>query len=348
MDDIHFTPIEELGEFGLIDRLTSAFEIKNPSTEVSVGDDCAVIDHKGKKILISTDMMVSNIHFDLLYTPLQHLGYKAIIQAISDIYAMNGTAEQVFVSIAFSNQFSVEMADLLYSGMRSACDHYHLDLAGGDTTTIASGLVINITVIGCADEDAITYRHGASKNDILCVSGDLGAAYLGLVLLEREKEVYLADHEMQPDLEGNDYILRRHLRPEARKDIVEMLSELKIKPTSMIDISDGLSSEILHLAKQSKTGVKLFEEKIPVDPSAYKTARKFNLDPTTCALNGGEDYELLFTIKAGDFEKIKNNPDISPIGHITDEDYGCKLITKSGSEVELKAQGWKVFDKKAE
>lgn len=345
MADVSFTSIDELGEFGLIDRLTKALEINNKSTLMSVGDDCAIVSYPDKNILLSSDMMVSNVHFDLLYTPLQHLGYKAVIQSISDIYAMNGIAEQIIVSVAFSNKFSVEMADLLYEGIKAACNQYEVDLAGGDTTTILNGLVINVTAIGSAAPEMICYRHGAVKNDILCVSGDLGAAYLGLLLLEREKMVYLTDNQMQPILEGHDYILRRQLRPEARKDMVLMLKDIGIKPTSMIDISDGLSSEILHIAKSSNVGVKLFEDKIPIDPTAFKTARDFNLDPVTAALSGGEDYELLFTIKTEDYEKIKNNPDITAIGHITDQDYGCKLITKSGSETEIKAQGWKVFNK---
>ena len=265
MADVQFTSIDELGEFGLIDRLTQGSEIRNASTLMSVGDDCAIVSYPDKSILLSSDMMVSNVHFDLLYTPLQHLGYKAVIQSISDIYAMNGIAEQIIVSVAFSNQFSVEMADLLYEGVKAACKQYEVDLAGGDTTTILNGLVINVTAIGSVAHEMICYRHGAVKNDILCVSGDLGAAYLGLLLLEREKMVYLTDNQMQPILEGHDYILRRQLRPEARKDMVLMLKDIGIKPTSMIDISDGLSSEILHIAKSSNVGVKLFEDKILQD-----------------------------------------------------------------------------------
>jgi len=345
MQDIHFTPVSELGEFGLIDFLSKDLKIFSSHTLKAVGDDCAVLDAKGKKILLSTDMLVHGVHFDLTYFPLQHLGYKAITSSISDIYAMNGEAAQVVVSIAVSNHFSVEMIDLLYSGMKNACEQYKIDLVGGDTTTLGSGLIINVAAVGYADEDRIVYRNGAKKNEILCVSGDLGGAYAGLLVLEREKKVYEVDKEMQPKLEGYDYVLRRCLRPEARKDIVEMLRELDIVPTAMIDISDGLSSEIIHLCKQSGTGVKLFEEKIPLDPQTYSTARELNMDPTTFALNGGEDYELLFTIRQEDFKKIENNPDITPIGHITDADYGWKLISKSGNEHELLAQGWKVFNK---
>jgi thiamine-monophosphate kinase len=343
MSEPTFTPINELGEFGLIDRLTEQIKINNESTIKAGGDDCAVVDYQNNQTLVSTDMLVSNVHFDLLYTPLQHLGYKSIIAGISDIYAMNGMARQVFVSVAISNQFSVEMLDLLFSGMLTACENYQVDFAGGDTTTIENGLVINVTAVGEAHAKDIVYRTGAKKNDILCVTGDLGASYVGLLILEREKQVYLADQKMQPKLEGYDYILKRQLRPEARIDIVKELDSLGIKPSSMMDISDGLSSEILHISRQSQLGCKLFEDKIPIDPATYNTARELNLDPTTCALSGGEDYELLFTISVEDFEKIKDHPDFTPIGHMTDLDYGCKMISKSGNEHDIKAQGWKVF-----
>ncbi|MBT3423541.1 MAG: thiamine-phosphate kinase [Bacteroidetes bacterium] len=346
LSEITFTPINELGEFGLIDRLTEQIQIQNASSIKAGGDDCAVIDYKNKQTLVSTDMLVSNVHFDLLYTPLQHLGYKSIIAGISDIYAMNGMAEQVVVSIAISNQFSIEMLDLLFSGMLTACEQYKVDFVGGDTTTIDTGLVINVTAMGHAAKKEIVYRDGAKKNDILCVSGDLGASYVGLLILEREKQVFLADKQMQPKLEGYDYVLKRQLRPEARIDVVKELKALGVVPTSMIDISDGLSSEILHISKQSKLGCKLFEEKIPIDPTTYNTARELNLDPTTCALSGGEDYELLFTVSAEEFEKLKDHPDFTPIGHMTDLDFGCKMISKSGYEHELKAQGWKVFGAK--
>lgn len=339
------TEIKELGEFGLIKHLTQNFPPQNKSSLKGVGDDCAVIDNGDKVTVISSDMLVHNIHFDLMYTPIMHLGYKSIVVGISDIYAMNAKAEQVVVSIAISSQFSVELIEDLYKGMYAACEHYGVDLVGGDTTTIDNGLVINITAIGSAKKEKLAYRNGAQKNEILCVSGDLGGAYAGLLVLEREKQVFMSDAEMQPILDGYDYLLQRILRPEARKDIVELFESLDLQPTSMMDISDGLSSEILHIAEQSNIGCKLFEEKIPIDPLTYNTARQLNLDPTLCALNGGEDYELLFTIKLDDFKKIENNPDITAIGHITDADYGCKLITKSGSEVELKAQGWQVFGK---
>jgi len=345
MDNITFTPVSELGEFGLIDFLTKDSPLVSNKTIKAVGDDCAVIDMQGKKMLLTTDMMVHGVHFDLDYFPLQHLGYKAVTSSISDVYAMNGIASQIIISIAVSNHFSVEMLDLLYSGIKSACEKYRLDLVGGDTTTLGKGLIINISAVGFADEENIVYRNGAKKNEIICVSGDLGAAYTGLLVLEREKQVYLVDKDMEPKLDDYEYILRRFLHPEARKDIVELFSQLKIKPTSMIDISDGLSSELHHICKQSGMGAKIFEDKLPLDPLVISTARELNLDPGICALNGGEDYELLFTISQDDFEKIKNNPDITPIGHITDDDYGIKLITKVGSEHDLIAQGWKVFNK---
>jgi thiamine-monophosphate kinase len=338
------TEIKELGEFGLIDRLTQNIKIHNKSTVKGVGDDCAVIDYGNRQTVVSTDMLVHGVHFDLMYTPLKHLGYKAIISGISDIYSMNAIAEQVVVSIAISNQFSVELIDVLYSGMLTACEAYEVDFVGGDTTTIQQGLVITVTAMGSAKKEKIVYRSGAQKNELLCVTGDLGGAYTGLLVLEREKKVFLDNPEMQPELKGYDYMLQKQLKPEARKDIIGIFDELKLQPTSMLDISDGLSSEILHICKQSQVGCKLFEEQIPIDPNVHKLARELNLDPTTCALNGGEDYELLFTIKQDDYEKIKNLPDFTPIGHITDSDFGAKLITKSGSEVELKAQGWKVFD----
>lgn len=343
-DTIH-TDIKELGEFGLIDHLTQNIALHQKSTVLGVGDDCAIIDKGETYSLVSTDMFVNNIHFDLMYTPLKHLGYKCVTASISDIYAMNGKAEQIVVSLAISNQFSVELIEEIYTGMLTACNQYEIDFVGGDTTTILNGLVINVTAIGSVAKDKVVKRGGASKNDLLIVSGDLGAAYTGLLLLEREKEVFKANDQMQPQLEGYDYILERCLKPEARKDIVEILDQKGILPTSMMDISDGLSSEIMHLGKNSGLGCKLFEEKIPIDSQTFETARKLNLDPTTCALNGGEDYELLFTIKPDDFDKIKNDPDFTAIGHMYDADYGIKLITRSGSEHNLQAQGWKVFNK---
>lgn len=334
------TEIEQLGEFGLIDHLTKNFEIKNKSTIKGIGDDAAVLNFDGKRTLISTDLLLEGIHFDLSYTPLKHLGYKAIQVNLSDICAMNGTATQVTVSIGLSSKFPLEAVEELYQGISIACEKYGIDLAGGDTTSSKQGLVISVTSIGYADEKDICYRNGAGEGDLLCVSGDLGGAYIGLQLLEREKNIFLENPNIQPDLEGKDYIVERQLKPEARKDIVEALKLMKIKPTSMIDISDGLASEILHICKQSDKGCNLYEEKIPIDPMTYDTARDFGIDPTVCALNGGEDYELLFTIKQSDFEKIRNNPDISIIGHITEASAGCNLISKSEKVYPITAQGW--------
>ena len=334
------TEIEQLGEFGLIDHLTKNFEIKNKSTIKGIGDDAAVLNFDGKRTLISTDLLLEGIHFDLSYTPLKHLGYKAIQVNLSDIYAMNGTATQVTVSIGLSSKFPLEAVEELYQGISIACEKYGIDLAGGDTTSSKQGLIISVTSIGYADEKDICYRNGAGEGDLLCVSGDLGGAYIGLQLLEREKNIFLENPNIQPDLEGKDYIVERQLKPEARMDIVEALKLMKIKPTSMIDISDGLASEILHICKQSDKGCNLYEEKIPIDPMTYDTARDFGIDPTVCALNGGEDYELLFTIKQSDFEKIRNNPDISIIGHITEASAGCNLISKSEKVYPITAQGW--------
>ncbi len=334
------TEIEQLGEFGLIDHLTKNFEIKNKSTIKGIGDDAAVLNFDGKRTLISTDLLLEGIHFDLSYTPLKHLGYKAIQVNLSDIYAMNGTATQVTVSIGLSSKFPLEAVEELYQGISIACEKYGIDLAGGDTTSSKQGLIISVTSIGYADEKDICYRKGAAEGDLLCVSGDLGGAYIGLQLLEREKNIFLENPNIQPDLEGKDYIVERQLKPEARKDIVEALKLMKIKPTSMIYISDGLASEIIHICKQSDKGCNLYEEKIPIDPMTYDTARDFGIDPTVCALNGGEDYELLFTIKQSDFEKIRNNPDISIIGHITEASAGCNLISKSEKVYPITAQGW--------
>lgn len=288
-------------------------------------------------------MLLEGIHFDLAYCPLKHLGYKAIQVNLSDIYAMNGTATQVTVSLGFSSKFPLEAVEELYDGMLLACEKYKIDLIGGDTTSSKQGLVISITSIGYADEKDIVYRDTAQEGDLLCVSGDLGGAYTGLQLLEREKLVYLENPNVQPDLEGKDYIIERQLKPEARWDIVELLRDINVVPTSMIDVSDGLASEVLHICKKSNKGCNVYEEKIPIDPMTYDTAREFNLDPTVCALSGGEDYELLFTIKQADYDKIKFNTDISVIGHITEASAGCNLITKSGNVHELKAQGWNAF-----
>lgn len=342
-DNKEKTEIVNLGEFGLIDHLTKNIKLTQTSTIKGSGDDAAVLDPKDKKVLISTDMLLEGIHFDLSYCPLKHLGYKAIQVNLSDIYAMNGIATQVTVSLGFSSKFPLEAIEELYAGMLLACEKYKVDLIGGDTTSSKQGLVISVTSIGFADEKDIVYRNTAQEGDLICVSGDLGGAYTGLQLLEREKLVYLENPNIQPDLEGKDYIIERQLKPEARWDIVELLKDLKILPTSMIDISDGLASEVLHICKQSNKGCNLYEEKIPIDPMTYDTAREFNLDPTVCALSGGEDYELLFTIKQADYDKIKFNSDISIIGHVTEASAGCNLITKSGNSHELKAQGWNAF-----
>jgi len=334
------TELNSLGEFGLIKHLTQFIELTNESTLKGIGDDAAVLNYKDKQIVVSTDMLVEGVHFDLAYVPLKHLGYKSVSVNLSDIYAMNAEPKQITVSIAVSNRFSVEALEELYAGMLMACKKHQVDIVGGDTTTSKSGLIISITAIGQALAEDIVYRNGAKDGDLLCVTGDLGAAYLGLQLLEREKQIFIESPGVQPDLDGNDYILERQLKPEARKDIPPLLKVLDVKPTSMIDISDGLASEILHITSQSKAGCNLYEEKIPIDPSTYNTAREFNMDPTVCALSGGEDYELLFTIRQEDFPKIKANPDITVIGHITAEKEGVNLITKGGTSVPLKAQGW--------
>lgn len=337
------TGIEQLGEFGLIDYLTKNIKISQPTTIRGVGDDAAVLDFSGKKVLISTDMLLEGIHFDLAYTPLKHLGYKSIQVNLSDIYAMNGIASQVTVSIGLSSKFPLEAIEELYEGIYLACEKYNVDLIGGDTSASKQGLVISVTSIGYADENDVVYRNGAQEGDLICVSGDLGGAYTGLQLLEREKLIYLENPNIQPDLEGKDYIVERQLKPEARRDIVELLKSIEVKPTAMIDVSDGLASEILHICRQSDKGCNLYEEKIPLDPMTYETAREFNLDPTICALSGGEDYELLFTVKQADYDKIKFKMDITIIGYITEPSAGCNLITKSGNSHPLKAQGWNAF-----
>ncbi|MBC7745633.1 MAG: thiamine-phosphate kinase [Flavobacterium sp.] len=340
------TEIEELGEFGLIEHLTKNFKINHPFTIRGVGDDAAVLNFEGNKTLISTDLLLEGIHFDLAYTPLKHLGYKAIQVNLSDIYAMNGTPSQVTVSIGISSKFPLEAVEELYLGISIACEKYNIDLVGGDTSSSKQGLIISVTSIGYVDENKICYRNGAGEGDLICVSGDLGGAYIGLQLLEREKGIYLENPQIQPNLEGKDYIVERQLKPESRKDIIEVLRDIGVLPTSMIDVSDGLASEILHICKQSDKGCKLYEEKIPIDPMTYDTAREFGIDPTVCALNGGEDYELLFTIKQSDYEKIKNSADITIIGHITEKSAGCNLISKSEIVHEIKAQGWNTFKSK--
>ncbi len=335
------TELDELGEFGLIDQLTQDFPLRNESSLKGVGDDAAVINHEGYRTLVSVDMLVEGVHFDMTYTPLKHLGYKAAVTNFSDIYAMNGTPTQIVVGLGVSNRYSVEALDELYAGIRLACERYHVDMVGGDTTSSKTGLVISITVIGKAKEEDIVYRSGAKKNDLLCVSGDLGGAYIGLLILEREKAEWIANPNMQPKLDGLDYVLERQLKPEARKDIVAQLKDLGIKPTSMIDISDGLASEILHLCKESGVGCQLFEEKIPLDPTTDRMAKEFNIVPSIAALNGGEDYELLFTIDQKDYEKIKEiYTDVSVIGYMTDDKGVAELITPDNHVIPLKAQGW--------
>lgn len=338
------TELTALGEFGLIDHLTQYVELHNPSSVKGIGDDAAVIKYDNdKSTLVSTDMLVEGIHFDLTYVPLKHLGYKSIIVNLSDICAMNGTPKQVTVSIAVSNRFSVEAMEELYEGMLLACKRYHVDLVGGDTTSSTSGLIISVTAIGEAKKEDIVYRNGAKEKDLLCLSGDVGGAYMGLQVLEREKFVFKDNPNLQPDLVGNDYILERQLKPEARVDIVELLKKLDVKPTSMIDVSDGLASELLHICKQSEVGCELYEEKIPLDPQTYDRAREFSLDPTVCALSGGEDYELLFTIPMSDYEKVKNVPDFTIIGHMTAKTSGVNLVAKAGTSHPITAQGWNAF-----
>lgn len=340
MSEQQRTEVGTLGEFGLIDFLTKNNETRNASTVLSVGDDAAVLDHYGKQVVVTTDMLVEGIHFDLMYSPLRYLGYKSVISNLSDVYAMNAHPQQITVSIAFSNRFSVEALTELYDGVYEACRNYNVDLVGGDTTSSQKGLIISITAIGEVAPGKYVTRAGAKKGDLLCVSGDLGSAFLGLTLLQREKQVFLETKISQPDFEEQRYIVQRILKPEARKDIIDFFSESDILPTSMIDISDGLSSEIKHLCKNSDTGALIYEERIPVDDHARQFAYKLEIDPTMCALNGGEDYELLFTIRQEDYEKIKNNPDITIIGHMTEKEKGTKIMTRGGAEHDLLAQGW--------
>jgi thiamine-monophosphate kinase len=333
------TEIASLGEFGLIDHLTQNNETKNASTILSVGDDAAVIDHFGRQTVISTDMLVEGIHFDLMYTPLKHLGYKSVVVNLSDIYAMNAVPTQIVVSIAISNKFSVEGLDEFYDGIYAACEKYGVDLVGGDTTTSQKGFVISITAIGEVAPDKYVKRDGAVKGDLICVSGDLGGAFLGLTILEREKKIF-ADTGSQPDLENQAYIVGRLLKPEARKDVVEYFATHEITPTSMIDISDGLSSEMLHICKQSNTGCVIYEDKLPINDDTKQFAYKLELDPTACALSGGEDYELLFTVAQADYDKIIANNGFSIIGYITEPEKGKQFITRGGNTHELVAQGW--------
>lgn len=338
------TELNELGEFGLIDHLTQKFTIKNQSTLKGVGDDAAVLRYyAGQCTVVSTDMLVEGIHFDMVYTPLKHLGYKAVVVNLSDIYAMNARPRQILVSIAVSNRYSVEALDEVYAGMKLACDYYGVDLVGGDTTSSLKGLILSITAIGEQAEEKIAYRSGAKVGDLLCVTGDLGAAYIGLQLLEREKQVFLGNPNMEPKFDGEDALVTRLLKPEARKDIFEFFEEAQLVPTSMIDISDGLSSEVLHLCKASKVGALVEEVHVPVSERTYHKALDFNTDPMVCAMHGGEDYELLFTINPNDVDKIKYNLDISIIGEMIPAEDGVRLQTKAGKFHDLIAQGWRHY-----
>jgi len=332
--------ISELGEFGLIKRLSKDIKIYNSSTIKGVGDDAAVAEHAGKQTVITTDLLVEGIHFDLSFSPLKHLGYKAVVVNLSDVYAMNAIPKQITVSIAFSNRFTLEAIDELYVGIKLACKKYKVDLVGGDTSSSVTGLTISVTAIGEVEDDKVVYRKGAKRNDLICVSGDLGGAYAGLKLLQREKDVFRSNPEIQPELKGYDYILERQLKPEARKDIIELFQELDIKPTSMIDISDGLSSEILHIAQQSECGSRIYDHKIPISDDTNRFAEELLIAPTVFAMNGGEDYELLFTISQSDYEKVDKSPDITVIGHITEQSKGNYIITSDGTEIEIEAQGW--------
>lgn len=348
--------ISKLGEFGLIEHLTKDISIKNQETVYGVGDDCAILQFPDKQVLVTSDMLIEGVHFDLTYIGLQHLGYKAAMVNISDIFAMNGTPRQIIVNIALSKRFSVEDMELFYAGIKMACEKWDIDIVGGDTTSSLTGMAISITCIGDADKDAIVYRNGAKDTDLVCVSGNLGVSYLGLQLLEREKRVYYMQvdeakqkndqkalkvlEDFQPDFAGKEYLLQRQLKPEARGDIIQQLREAKVLPTAMIDVSDGLSSEMMHICKQSGCGCRIYEKNIPIDYQAAVMAEELNLNVTTCALNGGEDYELLFTVPIGDYEKIEAMDDVRVIGHITKKEFGMMLIARDGNEFELKAQGW--------
>ncbi|MGL1886978.1 MAG: thiamine-phosphate kinase [Reichenbachiella sp.] len=337
------TEIGEIGEFGLIERLQSKFKSINNSTLKAIGDDAAVLNHGDSLQLLSADMLVEGVHFDLSYMPLQHLGYKAVAVNVSDIAAMNGVPGQITVSLGLSNRFSVEAVESLYEGIKFACADFGVDLVGGDTTSSPSGLIISVSIVGSVAKEKVVYRKNAEVNDIICVTGDLGGAFMGLQILEREKEVFKENPDMQPDISEYEYLVQRQLKPVARMDVIHELSAVGVIPTSMIDISDGLASELFHIAKQSEVGITIYEDKLPIDELCYNTAVEFNLDPITCALNGGEDYELLFTIKQNDFEKLKNFPDVSTIGYIDKKENGKKMLTKGGNTVPLKAQGWKHF-----
>ncbi len=334
------TEISSLGEFGLIDHLTQNIELQNVSSLLGVGDDAAVIDHFGKQTVVTTDLLIEGVHFDLMYTPLKHLGYKSVIVNLSDIYAMNATPTQIIIGLGISNRFSVEALDEFYKGIYAACSEYGVDLVGGDTTSSQKGFIISITAIGEVAPDKYVKRNTAKKGDLICISGDLGAAYVGLLFMEREKKIFVESPGVQPDLEGESYVIGKLLKPEARKDIIEFFAKSEIVPTAMMDISDGLSSEILHICKQSKLGCVLYEEKIPIAEEMKKAAYKFEIDPTACALSGGEDYELLFTIDQNDYDKLILNEQISVVGYMADAEQGTTIITKGGSKHAITAQGW--------
>ena len=334
------TSLDQLGEFGLIHHITKHFKISHKTTVKAVGDVSAVLESSEKQTLITTDLLIEGVHFDLSYMPLKHLGYKAVVVNLSDVYAMNGAAEQITVSIAVSNRFPLEAIEELYAGIQLACETYQIDLIGGDTTSSTKGMLISVTAVGKANKEEVVFRNGANETDLIVVTGDLGAAYLGLQVLEREKQVFKVNPNNQPDLDNYTYLIERQLKPEARKDISSLLKDMDVKPTAMIDISDGLSSEIMHICSQSKVGCKIYEDKIPLDPQVISACEEFDIDSTMVALSGGEDYELLFTVPIADFDKVKGNPHLSVIGHITDQSAGLNLVTRAGQELELKAQGW--------
>jgi thiamine-monophosphate kinase len=340
MQENHRTEISTIGEFGLIKHLTENIKLQNPESKYGVGDDAAVLEFNNQQTLVTTDLLMEGVHFDLVYTPLKHLGYKAAIVNFSDIYAMNGTPKQITISLAVSKRFCIEDLEMFYEGVQLACQLHGVDIVGGDTTSSVTGLAISITCIGVADRENITYRNGAKETDLICVSGDLGAAYMGLQLLEREKAVFEGEKDVNPDFTGKEYLLERQLKPEARKDVIEMLQKEGIRPTSMMDISDGLSSELMHICTQSNTGCRIYEERIPIDYQTAVMAEELNMNVTTCALNGGEDYELLFTVPLTDHDKVAEMKGVKVIGHITKPELGCGLITRDGQEFELKAQGW--------
>ncbi|PRY08883.1 thiamine-phosphate kinase [Pontibacter ummariensis] len=338
-----FTPLSELGEFGLIKLIKDKIELRHPSTVKGIGDDAAVLEPQEKQIVVSSDMLLEGVHFDLTFCPLKHLGYKAVAVNVSDIAAMNAKPTQITVNIALGARFTVEAVDELYEGIRLACENYNVDLIGGDTTSSRAGLVISVTAIGEVAKGEAVLRSGAKENNLICVTGDLGAAYVGLQILEREKQAFIANPEMQPELEGKEYVVGRQLRPEARMDVIHELKERGIKPTAMIDVSDGLASELLHICSQSKVGATIYKDNLPADEQMLETAMEFNLDPITCIMNGGEDYELLFTVPLEDYDKVKNHPDISIIGKITDASEGVNLANKQGQAFPLQAQGWVHF-----